>query len=178
MQPPSPEIRRPARTRPRAWVWFFVLLTAMAAAAVTLPIVYNLSIQLRPEDLAAARARWKASGPRDYDLQYQEKIRQEDKPSESEWDVKVRDGRVTAVTCDGEALPAAEYPNLTVDGQFAEIEQGLQLDLAAGARKNYATAAFDLGDGHPTHYVRRVRGTGDRLEWNVNLRKAGEDERR
>ena len=90
----------------------------------------------------------------------------------------MRDGRVTAVTCDGDALPAAEYPNLTVDGQFAEIEQGLQLDLAAGARKNYATAAFDLGDGHPTHYVRRVRGTGDRLEWNFNLRKAGEDERR
>jgi hypothetical protein len=117
------------------------------------------------------------------------------------------------VTCDGEALPAAEYANLTdlpvlgasmagflgspqgqgpllaasaliparttltVEGQFAEIEKGLQLDLAAGARKNYATAAFDLGDGHPTHYVRRVRGTGDRLEWNVNLRKPGEDEK-
>ena len=90
----------------------------------------------------------------------------------------MRDGRLTAVTCDGRTLPAAEYPNLTVEGQFAEIEQGLQLDLAEAARKNYATAAFDLRDGHPTHYVRRVRGSGDRLEWNFNLRKAGEDERR
>ncbi len=132
MQPPSPETRLPGKTRPRAWVWFFAFLTAMAAAAVTLPVVYNLSIQLRPGDLAAARARWKASGPRDYDLQYQEKITQNGEQSESEWNVKVRDGKVTAVTCNGEALPAAEYPNLTVEGQFAEIEKGLQLDLAAG----------------------------------------------
>ena len=56
-----------------------------------------------------------------------------------------------------------------MDGQFDVIEKGLQLDLAEGMRRNYATAAFDLGDGHPTHYVRRVRGSGDRLEWNVNL---------
>ena len=150
----------------------------MAVAAVTLPIVYNLSIQLRPEELSAAEARWKATGLRDYDLQYQEKITRNGEQGETEWDVQVRDGKATAVTCNGESLPAAEYPNLTVDGQFAEIEKGLQLDLAAGARKNYATAAFDLGDGHPTHYVRRVRGTGDRLEWNVNLRKAGGEERR
>jgi hypothetical protein len=178
MQPPSPEVGRPPKARSRTWVWFFVFLAAMGAAAVTLPIVYNLSLQLRPEDLAAARAHWQAAGPRDYDLQYQEKITQNGESSESEWNVQVRDGKVTAVTRDGEGLPAAAYPNFTVDGQLAEIEKGLQLDLAAGARKNYATAAFDLGDGHPTHYVRRVRGTGDRLEWNVNLKKGGEGERR
>lgn len=178
MQPPSPEVGRRTRARPRTWVWFFVFLAAMCTAAVTLPIVYNLSLQLRPEDLAAAHARWKASGPRDYDLQYQEKITQNGEQGESEWDVQVRDGKVTAVTCNGDSLPASDYPNLTVEGQFAEIEKGLQLDLAAGSRKNYATAAFDLGDGHPTHYVRRVRGTGDRLEWNVNLRRPGEEEKR
>ena len=177
MQPPIPEVRRPAQARSRAWVWFFVFLTAMATAAVTLPIVYNLSIQLRPEELAAARARWKASGSLNYDLQYQEKITQNG-DSDAEWTVKVRDGKVTAVACNGESLAAADYANLTVEGQFTEIEKGLQLDLAAGARKNYATAAFDLGDGHPTHYVRRVRGTGDRLEWNVNLRRPGEEEKR
>ena len=178
MPTPSPKVGRPARARPRTWVWFFVFLAAMGAAAVTLPIVYNLSLQLRPQDLAAAQARWKAAGLRNYDLQYQEKITQNGEQTEAEWAVKVRDGQVTAVTCDGQALPAAEYPNLTVDGQFAEIEKGLELDLAAGARKNYATAAFDLGDGHPTHYVRRVRGTGDRLEWNVNLKRPGADEKR
>jgi hypothetical protein len=80
------------------------------------------------------------------------------------------------VTCDGDTLPASEYPDLTVDGQFAVIEKGLQLDLAEGVRRNYATAAFDLRDGHPTHYVRRVRGSGERLEWNVNLKKPADED--
>ena len=162
------------RPRPRAWVWFFVVLAGMSAAAVALPLVYNLSIQLRPEELAAARGRWRANGPRDYDLQYQEKITENGEQTESNWSVEIRGGRVTAATCDGRALRAGDYPNLTVEGEFAEIERGLQLDLAQGARRNYATAAFDLHDGHPVHYVRRVRGSGDRLEWNVNLFKPGE----
>ena len=92
--------------------------------------------------------------------------------------MEVRDGKPTAVTRDGRKLPAVDYPNLTVEGQFTEIERGLQLDQAAAARRNYATAAFDLRDGHPTHYVRRVRGSGDRLEWNVNLFRPGEGEGR
>jgi hypothetical protein len=165
---------RRVRPRSRAWVWFFVALGVMGAAAVTLPIVYNLSIQLRPEELTAARERWKENGRPDYDLQYQEKITEDKVQSESNWFVEVRDGKVTTATCDGRELSAADYPNLTVEGQFTVIENGLQLDLAEGLRRNYATAAFDLRDGHPTHYVRRVRGSGDRLEWNVNLFKPGE----
>jgi hypothetical protein len=168
----------PARPRSRAWVWYFVALLAMGAAAVTLPIVYNLSIQLRPEQATAARERWKANGPRDYDLQYQEKITESGVQTESNWFVEVRDGQVKAVTRDGQPLPASDYPNLTVDGQLTVIEKGLQLDLAESQRRNYSTADFDPRDGHPTHYVRRVRGSGDRLEWNINLFKPGEGEGR
>lgn len=178
MQPSSPAVRRPARQASRGWIWFFVVLAVLGATAVILPIVYNLSLQLRPEELAAAQQRWKANGPRDYDLQYQEKITEKGEQSETSWSVEVRDDRVKSVACDGETLPALDYPNLTVDGQFTEIEKGLQLDLAEGRRHNYATAAFDLGDGHPTHYVRRVHGSGDRLEWNVNLFKPGQGEKR
>lgn len=159
----------------RRWVWYFVLLAVMGATAVILPIVYNLSLQLRPEELTAARQRWKAHGPRDYDLQFQEKTTEHGESGESEWYVKVRDGQVASATCDGEALPAGECPNGTVDRQFDLIEKGLQLDLAEGVRRNYATAAFDLFDGHPTHYVRRVRGSGERFELNVNLKKPTED---
>jgi hypothetical protein len=166
----------PARPASRRWVWYFLILAVMSSTAIILPIVYNLSLQLRPEELAAARQRWKANGPPDYDLQFQEKITEHGEASDSEWYVKVRDDKVTAVTCDGDTLPASEYPDLTVDGQFAVIEKGLQLDLAEGVRRNYATAAFDLRDGHPTHYVRRVRGSGERLEWNVNLKKPADED--
>ncbi|HVS38530.1 MAG TPA: DUF6174 domain-containing protein [Gemmataceae bacterium] len=163
-----------SRPRSRGWIWFFVLLVGLGTAAVTLPLLYNLSIQLRPEELAAARERWKAKGPRDYDLQFQEKITQNGQETESNWFVQVRDGKVISATRNEQKQPIEECANLTVEGQFAEIERGLQIDQAAGARRNYATAAFDLRDGHPTHYVRRVRGSGDRLEWNVNLFKPGE----
>ena len=155
----------------RRWIWYFVVLALMSATAIIVPIVYNVSIQLTPEQLAAARQRWKVNGLTSYDLQFQEKITEHGEASDSEWYVKVRDGKVTAVRCDGEKLPAAQYPNLTVDGQFAVIEKNLQMDIAERGRRNYATATFDPNDGHPTHYVRRVRGSGDRLEWNVNLKK-------
>jgi hypothetical protein len=54
----------------RAWRWaaFFVVLGVLAALAVTLPIFYNLGQQLRPEQLEAARRRWRENGPADYDL--------------------------------------------------------------------------------------------------------------
>ncbi len=160
--------------RPRGWIWFFIALAVLGTAAVTLPLLYNLSIQLRPEELTAARQRWEKNGLRDYDLQFQEKITQNGEQTESNWFVEVRDGRPTEVTRDDQKLPASDYPNVTVEGQYAEIERGFQLDQAEGARRNYATAAFDQRDGHPVHYVRRVRGSGDRLEWNVNLFKPGE----
>jgi hypothetical protein len=54
----------------RAWRWvvFFAVLATLVGAAVTLPIVYNLGQQLRPDQLDAARHRWRAAGPADYDL--------------------------------------------------------------------------------------------------------------
>ena len=161
---------RSAKPVSRRWVWYFIVLALMSATAIILPIVYNSSIQLRPAELASAHKRWIANGPRDYDLQYQEKITENGESSDSEWYVKVRGGKVTEVTCDGEKLSAVDYANLTVDGQLAAIEKGMQLDLAEGVRRNFAKATFDPIDGHPTQYTRRVRGSGDRLEWNVNLK--------
>ena len=81
---------------------------------------------------------------------------------------------MTAVTCDGRTLPAAQYPELTVDGQFAVIQKDCNW-IWRRMRRNFAKATFDPSDGHPTQYTRRVRGSGDRLEWNINLKKLTED---
>ncbi len=59
-----------------------------------------------------------------------------------------------------------------VEAMFDEIEAALRRDAAAGAR-NYLTAVFDAADGHPLRYVRRVRGSGERVEWVVTLRRLG-----
>jgi hypothetical protein len=50
----TPTLHRP--TRSRAWLAFFAVLVVLAAAGVTLPIVYNLGQQLTAEELATARA--------------------------------------------------------------------------------------------------------------------------
>src|SRR5579884_1373361 len=100
MHPPMPETRpKPSRLR---WIAFFVLLALLAAAGITVPILYNLSKQLQPAQVAAARALWEERGPRDYDLQYQVKIDRD--PVADEYLVEVRGGRVVLAACNGELL--------------------------------------------------------------------------
>ncbi len=85
-----PPLSVPVRRTSRHWVWYFAVLAVMSATAIILPIVYNLSLQLRPDELAAARQRWKANGSRDYDLQFQEKLTDLGDASDSEWYVWVQ----------------------------------------------------------------------------------------
>jgi hypothetical protein len=186
----APQPARPAARRGRRWVWFFLYLAAAGAVAVVVPLAYNLSLQLTPAQLAAARARWRAEGPRDYDLQYKEKVAHGGEEEESEWVVRVRGGKVVAVTRDGEpllpdpsaglaagpaaaALPAGAYQGLSVDGKFARMEADLARDAAEG-RHSYSTAVFDARDGHPLRYVRRDRAAGERLEWDLMLKPPGD----
>jgi hypothetical protein len=55
-----------------------------------------------------------------------------------------------------------------VSALFEQIEAALRQDETAD-RRNFATAQFDPKDGHPLRYVRRVRGTKERMEWHVKL---------
>jgi hypothetical protein len=147
--------------RSRRWVWYFAALAALAAAAVAIPLAYNLSRQLTPEQVAAARALWRAHGPRDFDLDYLEKRDSGGTTQERAYHVEVRAGRV-----------ASPDGGLNVEGMFDRMEAALREDAAAG-RRPYATATFDKGDGHPLRYVRRDRAAGERLEWTVRLQRPG-----
>jgi hypothetical protein len=169
------------------WLWFFLALAALAAAAVVIPIVYNIGLQLTPEQLEQARALWDERGPKDYDLEYAEKLDPDTRIFI--YRVKVRGGRAVAFGCNGEpelldeaaglALgsavrmrPPGDFQEHTVDGLLRRMAAALAEDRRAarqGGRRNYATARFDRQDGHPLHYVRRVAGSRERLEWNVRL---------
>ncbi len=160
----------------------------MSTAALVVPIVYNLSIQLRPEQLADARRRWRENAPADYDLAILVKRSHDDLESRDQEDfVEVRAGRVVLAVRNNEVLyldpslsvvagPAiaalsSEGPErYGVPPLFDEIDAALRRDQKA-ERRNFATARFDPMDGHPYHYVHRVRGTRDRVEWNVKLKR-------
>jgi hypothetical protein len=180
------QVARPATRNPVRWVGLFVVLATLGAAAVVIPLVYNLRLQLTPGQLADARARWEASGPRDYDLEYL--LRNEDgrETENEEYALRVRGGRVVLVACNGEllyldpaagcaagpavrAVPGVNPQDFGVEAILRTIEADLQRDAAQGAR-NYTVATFDPADGHPLHYVHRDRGTRRRQEWTIRLR--------
>lgn len=186
-----PPLPPPSRRRTRRWVVFFALLAVMAAAGVVLPIVYNLGLQLKPEQVAAARERWRAHGTGDYELDYRVKIDGTPQAGEYDYAVQVRGGKVVFVGCNGVVLwiepaaalaaglaarapPPEDVRAYGVEAIFREIETALRQDAESGNRRTYATASFDARDGHPTHYVHRVGGTKERVEWTIKLTRVSE----
>lgn len=152
--------------RNRGWIWYFLALAVFAAMAAAIPLLINLKQQLQPDQVDGARALWNERGPRDYNLVYVEKI-DLDKQGD-EYAVEVRGGKVIRVLCNGQ--PTTD-PGFTIDAIFGLIEKNLLGDREKGQR-NYTVADFDSVDGHPRRYVRRVRGTNERLEWRIRLEPA------
>jgi hypothetical protein len=181
----------PGARRHRSWLIFFAVLGVLAPLAIVIPLLYNLSrLQKYPVQLAENRDRWKANAPRNYDLEYLVKI--DDDSRASEYVVHVRDGQVVLVGLDRDllwlapwtgfalgplvqALPPRSFTphSYTMDALFGEMERWMHEDKAGG-RRNYATASFDPVDGHPLHYIHRVRGTHQRVEWIIRLRRVEE----
>ncbi len=170
----------------RSWLWFYGILVFLAITGLSIPIVYNLRLQLTPEQLARARALWQEKGTRNYDLNYSQRRDRENEADEV-W-VKVRGGKVVEMMVNGDpvrfddvaglvlgpatrSLPPRDLSSQTVDGLFDQIEATLKRDQESPGRRNYATASFDTRDGHPVRYVHRVAGTGQRLEWQIKLEK-------
>jgi hypothetical protein len=162
----------------------------MGTAALVIPIVYNLRQQLRPEQLAAARERWRQNGASDYDLAFE--VRYDTDPRPEEHAVEVRGGQVVSWVVNGEKLvPAPDgtrpppgtsaggdallevWKRPDVEGLFNMMQKWLDEDAASDSRRNFATANFDARDGHPLHYIHRVAGTRQRQEWNIKLTRVG-----
>jgi hypothetical protein len=165
----------PSSARNRRWVWFFVILAILGIGAIVINLVYNVLQQLRPQELASARALWNEKAPTDYDLDYvvkDENATGSAEPMQLEVErisVHVRGGHVRSATRNGAALPAGEWGHYGVGPLFDLIEIYLEKDGQSGEPPTYTHALFDKKDGHPIHYVRRVMGTRRRLEIRVDL---------
>ena len=66
------------------------------------------------------------------------------------------------------ALSSENSGQFGVPALFDEMETKLHQD-ESGGRRSFATAQFDPKDGHPYHYVHRVAGSKERVEWNMKL---------
>jgi hypothetical protein len=163
-----------------SWVWYFVVLGVLTVAACTILVWYNLRQQLKKEDLLAARAQWQQNRPSDYDLTYTKRG-----SASGIFFVKVRNGKVVDVTLDGreitqndKPLDPSRYPRYDMTALMDDIETFLEEDAEPGRPRTYSVATFDPTDGHLIRYVRRVMGTSERIEINVQLKKLGQPEAR
>jgi hypothetical protein len=154
-----------ARRVPR-WVWFFLVLGLLAVIAIIIPLWFNLSQQLRPEDVARARAVWEEKRPADYDLDY---TLQGLTPER--FTVQVRHGRTESVTGPDGPLPPGSCPFTDMDSLFRFVEANLTKDGERGSARTFTVAGFAPEDGHILHYVRSVLRTRERIEIDVKLRR-------
>jgi hypothetical protein len=143
----------------RGWIGYFIVLAFLAVAAVCIPLWYNLSQQLDPGELEAARKLWAEKGPASYDLEYTKKGSVNGK-----FLVQVRNGKVLSVTLDGQPLEPRLYPYYDMGGLLDDVGRFLELDRTPGSPRTFVTAKFDKTDGHLIHYIRSVTSTRQRLE--------------
>jgi hypothetical protein len=174
--PPVVPVSRP---RSRAWVGYVMVLVLLSAVAATIPIVYNLGQQLRPENLETARQRWREHGPSDYDLTFAIRYDRERLPERHI--VIVRGGKVVLAACEGEIQTLSPALQATAGMPAGGLCKDKGQDVPAildhiadllhepDANRNFLVAAFDLADGHPRRIIRRVRASSTREEWNLRL---------
>jgi hypothetical protein len=148
------------------WIWFFVVVLVLAIAASVVLVAFNLQQQLRPEQLAAARALWKEKGPRDYTLSYYMQVNDR---NEDRYDVQVRSGRVVESFYNGKPEPPERFPYRGMEGLFDIVERNMEKDSAPNRPKVFVRAIFDdRKTGGLRWYVRSVMGERHREEITIS----------
>jgi hypothetical protein len=155
----------PRAPKNHAWLWIFLFLIVASIAVAAVMIWYNLRLQLKPEQLEAARALWKERGPRDYRMVYTTQLR--DESHKDRFVVEVRAGRVQSVIMNQTLfLNTREMAYHSMERLYSEIAQSLEKDAKEG-RKVYTRANFDGATGALQDYVRRVMGSRERVQIQV-----------
>src|SRR4051794_17167470 len=150
----------------RNWVWFFVVLALLGAAAVGINWAYNARQQLTPEQLRAAEDRWDKHGPADYDLVIEKTFQSSasDNPTTDRIEVRVRNKSVVEASMNGRPLERRLWGEYDVPGWFGFVERFLQIDTAPSAPRTFRSAVFDPATGQLQHFRRSVSGTHERQE--------------
>jgi hypothetical protein len=177
--PPSEPQAAPPPEENFIWIYFFAFLVVASVSVTVFMIQFNLSIQLKPEELEAAHTLWKLKGPKSYDMIYTEQLNNDD--HKTVFVVKVRLGEVTEVLMNGKPVEPTKVdgkvvdprPYHSMDGKFRDIERFMDLDQKKDAPRVYVIAVFDPETGAVLKYIRRVMGTTQRVELNVKVEAVG-----
>jgi len=155
----------------RNWIWFFVALVVLGAAAVSINWAYNAKQQLTPDQLNVAWDLWNKNEPADYDLEIEKTFQSSaaDAPRTDRIKVRVRNKKVVAVADQNGPLERRLWDEYDMPGWFGFVEQFLKLDEAPGAPRTFRAAEFDPRTGQLLHYTRSVSTTRERQELTLKL---------
>ncbi len=151
-----------------------VTILAMIGAVVVVAVLLQVFVAQRTPELtearlAAAQELWQQNGPANYDMDLELRGAQ---PGIVH--VEVRDGKVTAMTRDGNVPPERTWDVWSVPGQFDTLERELvlaedpqhEMDVAAGT-KLQLRGEFDSEYGFPRRYHRYATGGAPEVFWRV-----------
>lgn len=165
----------PPEKKNYAWIYYFAFLFIASVGVTVFMIQFNLSIQLKPEDLEAAHKLWEEKGPKNYDMFYSEQVNEDER--KTVFAVKVRGGKVTEVLMNGKPVEPTKVdgkehdprPYHSMDGKFRDMERFMKIDQEKDAPRVYVVADFDPSTGAVVKYIRRVMGTRQRVELRVRV---------
>ena len=160
------------------FVWFAVLggLAGVVISLVALRIAnHDPTPELTPKLFDAARQRWKAAGPSDYDIE----VRVEG-PQAATYRVEVRDGQAKAAWRNGKPLTSVRtFGTWSVPGMFSTMSRDVEtIERQAEGRADPAIpklilrAEFDPKYSFPQRYSRiewgsRKGSTATTATWEV-----------
>jgi hypothetical protein len=164
------------RKKNHAWVWFFAFIVVASVGVAGFMIVFNLRMQLKPEQLEAHMQRWQEHGPSDYLMTFTKKINRSEPDT---FVVKVRAKKVVEVRMNGkllrneetgQAFPAGhdQLQYYSMDRLLRDVEIFMQRDARDG-RKVYNVAVFDDETGALRRYVRSDRSSNQHVEESVKV---------
>jgi hypothetical protein len=155
----------PPKTKNLRWLWFFIVLIVLAVSATVILIVYNLNQQLKAEQLATARQKWRENGPADYRLVYNIKVNDSARETHVDrYDVTVRGGLVTAALKNGKTESPGRFGLYGMDKLLDHVAGNMEKDGEPGRPRTFTRAMFDPNNGALFWYVRRVMGSFERVE--------------
>jgi len=126
--------------------------------------------EISSRELDAAAAKWKALGPKDYDLE----MTVVSNANKSDYLLEVRNGEgKRLVRNEIESTRADELAQWTIEGQMAQIAAYIERDTSVAAR-NAGQQMINVGKldpdlGYPLEYSRQ--GTGDQTKFHITVTK-------
>ncbi len=169
--PDAPSSQRRAtrgRTRLQNIVLGVILGSVVGLIGVFGAMVYFNRDQLplmKAAEFEAAQAKWNQRGPANYDMDLEGNFN-----LKGRLHVEVHNGKVTAMTLDGQPKPKRLWDYYSVPGLFGIIREDLERNAAAVTNPEKVViqqAEFDSELGYPRRYQRSGASAGQGGDWKI-----------